>query len=173
MATDARERVVSEIGYEWQDEHGASTHLAEWHGRPFLLTMAYSTCRQVCSYTLHRLEELQNSADRAGTPIDILVVSYDPTVDGPASWTAYRRHHDLKRTNWHFLTGSPADTEAFAAALAFPHWRYDEHVVHDFQILLIGADGHVSRALNWANRNDDFFTAAISCSPPDTRGCKQ
>ena len=126
--------------------------------------MAYSTCRQVCSYTLHRLEELQESADRAGTPIDVVVISYDPNVDGPGSWSIYRHHHHLSRTNWQFLTGSNASTEALASALKFPHWLYDDHIVHDFRILQIGADGRIARTLSWENRNDDpFSAAAVSC----------
>jgi cytochrome oxidase Cu insertion factor (SCO1/SenC/PrrC family) len=136
--------------------------------------MAYSTCRQVCSFTLHRLEELQQSADRAKTPIEIVVISYDPSVDGPGSWSIYRRHHHLDRTNWHFLTGGAASTRQFAAAMQFPYWSYDDHLVHDFRILLIGPDGRIARNLAWTSRNDDpFTTASVHCSSAGTPGCPQ
>jgi protein SCO1/2 len=173
-AAPAAPNGISELPFDWQDEHGTATRLSEYRGKTVLLTMAYSTCRQVCSYTLHRLIELQQSADRAGTPIEVVVISYDPNVDGPGSWSIYRHHHHLDRTNWHFLTGSSSSTEEFASALKFPYWRYDEHLVHDFKILLIEPDGTIAKALTWATRNDDpFSAAAVSCASSHTQGCKQ
>ncbi|MGO8857916.1 MAG: SCO family protein [Steroidobacteraceae bacterium] len=164
--------VLNEWPYDWQDEHGAVTQLSQWRGKTVLLTMAYPTCRETCSYALHRLEELQQSADRAGTPIEVVVISYDPKIRS-GTWSIYRRHHHLDRTNWHFLTGSAASTQQFAKALQFPYWRYDEHLVHDFKILLIGPDGQIAETLTWATRNNDLFAAAaVSCPSSDARGCK-
>jgi cytochrome oxidase Cu insertion factor (SCO1/SenC/PrrC family) len=160
--------------YDWQDESGASVRFAQWHGKTLLLTMAYSTCREVCSYALHRLEQLQESADLANRPIEVIVISYDPLDDSPRSWSAYRIHHHLARGNWHFLTADAASTTRFAQAFGFPSWRYDEHIVHDFKILLIGPDGQVADTLNWAARNRDPFAAhAAPCSASDAKGCPQ
>jgi len=160
-------------GLEWQDEHGASTRLSDWRDRTVLLTMAYSTCREVCSYALHRLEELQQSADHAGTPIEVIVISYDPAVDSPGTWTIYRQHHHFLRTNWHFLTGSSAATRQLAQDINFPSWRYDEHVVHDFRILRIAPGGQIAGSLDWATRNQDFFrTTSITCPSSDPGECK-
>jgi cytochrome oxidase Cu insertion factor (SCO1/SenC/PrrC family) len=164
--------VLNELPYDWQDEHGAATRLSQWRGKTVLLTMAYPTCRRVCSYALHRLEQLQQSADRAGTPIEVVVISYDPNIT-PGNWSIYRRRHHLERTNWHFLTGNAAMTKQFATAWNFPYWLMDDHVVHDFQILLVGPDGQIAKTLTWATRNDDFFTAAaVSCPSSEARDCK-
>jgi cytochrome oxidase Cu insertion factor (SCO1/SenC/PrrC family) len=165
--------VLNAPSADWHDDHGMATRLSAWRGKTVLMTMAYSTCREVCSYSLHRLEELQRSADRAGTPIEVVVISYDPNIDGPASWSIYRRHHHLDRPNWHFLTGSALSTEQFVSAMHFPSWRYDEHLVHDFKILVIGPGGQVARNLTWATRNDDPFTAAATCPSASIQGCNQ
>jgi cytochrome oxidase Cu insertion factor (SCO1/SenC/PrrC family) len=164
--------VLNEVPYDWQDEQGAATSLSQWRGKTVLLTMAYPKCRETCSYALHRMEELQQSADRAGTPIEVVVISYEPNISS-GTWSIYRRHHHLSRTNWHFLTGSTANTQQFAKALQFPYWRYDEHLVHDFKILLIGPDGQIAETLTWATRNTDLFTeAAARCPSSDARDCK-
>src|SRR5580693_854179 len=81
------------LPFDWHDEHGEPARLEQWRGHTVMLTMAYSTCREVCSYALHRLEQLQRSAELAGVAVDIVVVSYDPSIDGPGSWSNYRRHH--------------------------------------------------------------------------------
>jgi len=164
---------INEIRTEWRDEHSNAVRLSEWQGRRVLLTMAYSTCRQVCGYSLHRLEQLQQSADQAGTPIEIVVISYDPTIDSPATWLVYRQHHHLARSNWHFLTGTVPETQAFSRALDFPNWHYDEHVIHDFKILLIGADGAIARTLTWVTRNEELFVTRADGAPGAPAGdCK-
>jgi len=76
--------VYADLNYDWKDERGASARLSDWSGKTTLLTMAYPTCRRTCTYTLHRLEELQESADHAGTPIEVVVVSYDPDAQPKA-----------------------------------------------------------------------------------------
>ena len=173
-AAQASTDLVTDLPFDATNEFGVAAPLSQWRGRTFLLTMAYSSCRQVCSYTLHRLEELQASADRAGTPIEVVVISYDPATDGPHSWLSYRQRHHISRATWHFLTGSSAGTAELANLLNFPHWLYDDHVVHDFRILEIGADGHIAQTLTWANRRfDPFAAASVNCSTRDSQGCLQ
>jgi cytochrome oxidase Cu insertion factor (SCO1/SenC/PrrC family) len=175
-AAPAAEQAVAnlyDLPFDWQDEHGDPARLEQWRGHTVMLTMAYSTCREVCTYALHRLEQLQHSAERAGVAVDIVVVSYDPSIDSPGSWSNYRRHHHLLRTDWHFLTGSGPVTKQFAAALKFPSWLYDEHRVHDFKILLINPAGEIASTLTWANHDEDFFVnAAPSCRHSDTGSCR-
>jgi len=170
---EAAPTTLDSVTFVGRDDHGTAAKLSDWRGKTVLLTMAYSSCREVCSFTLHRLEELQRSADRAGIAIEVVVISYDPKTDSPTSWSDYRQHHGLAHTNWHFLTGSSADTEKFAHALHFRYWRYDEHIVHDFKVLLIEPDERIATTLTWATRNDDPFTkAAVRCVATDSLGCK-
>jgi protein SCO1/2 len=142
---------------QWQDDQGSAVRLEQFRGQPVLLTMAYATCRETCSYALRRLDQLQHEAAQAGQPLQIIVVSYDPANDNARTWTSYRQHHSYVRPNWHFLTGSDAATRELAGALDFRYWAYDEHVVHDFKILLLDADGKVTRELTWPNRDESLF----------------
>jgi protein SCO1 len=145
---------------QWQDDQGNPVRLEQFRGKPLLLTMAYATCRETCSYALRRLDQLQQEAAQAGQAVQIVIVSYDPANDGPKSWTNYRQHHSYVHPNWHFLTGSDAATRELAGALDFKYWSYDEHVVHDFKILLLDADGKVTRELTWPNREESLFVNA-------------
>jgi len=55
----------------------------------------------------------------------------------------------------------------------FPHWFMGEHVVPDFQILLVGPGGQIAKTLTWANRSEELFTAAAAiCRSSDSRSCK-
>jgi protein SCO1/2 len=135
------------------DERGAAVTLSAWRGRPAIFTMEYSECRFTCSVVLSKLKALQAAADARGKAIDIIVVSIDPDHDTPEAWARYRKTRSLDRPNWHFLTASARDTPTLARLMGIAYWREDEHIMHDFKLLRVAADGEVLRVLD--NFGDD------------------
>jgi protein SCO1/2 len=158
LAADATTDLYS-LPYSWQQDDGATVRLEHWRGRPLLLAMAFTTCRETCSYTLHRLQQIDKAAKARGQQVDIVVVSYDPKNDDAAAWSLYRRRHHLQASNWHFLSGSDEATQVLAKALHSPFWVYDEHVMHEFRVTLLNGSGRIDGVLTWANRNDRLLAA--------------
>jgi len=141
-------------GGGWTDEHGRGVNLADYAGRRTVLTMAYSTCKRTCSFTLKKLLALQADADRDGVRMEFVIVSFDPANDDAAAWRDYRNRHQLHRNNWHFLTGSAAQTRALANRLGLAdYWSYDDHVMHDFGIVLLDREGRIEKRLGWADQS--------------------
>jgi cytochrome oxidase Cu insertion factor (SCO1/SenC/PrrC family) len=130
------------------DDTGGKVQLRAWSGRPAIVAMEYSNCRFMCSITLLRLQAVQAAADRLGRKFDFIIVSLDPKNDTPAAWVQYRRNRDLLRANWHFLTGSEADTPRLARILGVNYWYYDEHLLHDFRLLRLDSQGNVIRVMD-------------------------
>jgi cytochrome oxidase Cu insertion factor (SCO1/SenC/PrrC family) len=141
------------LNLHFTDDQGAPRELAEWHGRAVILTMGYGACRSVCSSTLRTLEELQADADRRGVAIDVIVASIDPGEDTPQAWAQYRKARKLTRANWSFLSGSPGDARRLARFIGLRYWRYDEHLMHDFRIVRLAADGSIGAMLDWDQRD--------------------
>jgi protein SCO1/2 len=135
------------IADAWLDENGRPATLVQWRGRPTVVAMEYSACRFVCSVYWRRLMQLQEEADRRGVELQFVILSIDPENDTPAQWRDYRRARELKRSNWHFLTGTRAMTTR-AAGLLGVKWWYDEgHLMHDFKIVRLEPDGAIGMAL--------------------------
>jgi hypothetical protein len=88
-----------------------------------------------------RLEQMQQELDARGQTAEFFVIGFAGVGDDPQAWHRYRVSRHLTRTNWHFLCGSEPDTQRFARLFGFEFWRYDEHVMHGFQIIIFGADG--------------------------------
>jgi cytochrome oxidase Cu insertion factor (SCO1/SenC/PrrC family) len=137
-----------QLPHSWQADHGEMLHLDEFKGRRLVFTMAYSTCHRICPAAITRLGELQRDFDASATSAEFFVVSYDPANDDPATWRRYRKSHRLSRDNWHFLTGTPEATAQLARQLGFEFWNYDEHVIHDYRIVVLGADGALQAAID-------------------------
>jgi protein SCO1/2 len=132
----------------WADSDGATHTLGDYKGRPLVMTMAYTSCRKTCSSSMLVLRKMQEILARRGRDVSFVVVSYDPSHDSPQQWRRYREARSLPAA-WHFLSGTQADTRRLADFLELKYWVYDEHVMHDFRIVLFDADGNRKRDILW------------------------
>jgi len=137
----------------WVDADGATRTLDAYKGRPIVITMAYTSCRKTCSSSMLVLRRMQEILARRGHDVSFIVVSYDPSHDSPAEWHRYREARRLP-PSWHFLSGAEADTRQLADFLELKYWVYDEHVMHDFRIVIFDADGNRKRDIVWEQSPD-------------------
>lgn len=135
----------------WEDDQGQRVTMSDLAGRPALLTMAYGSCRRVCSTSLRLLVQAQQQADARGLALSVIVVSLDPRVDTPAAWRQFRLERGLQRPNWHFLEGAPALVQRVADLLEMKYWIYDDHVLHDLRIAAVDAAGHIVERIDWVD----------------------
>jgi cytochrome oxidase Cu insertion factor (SCO1/SenC/PrrC family) len=136
-----RATTLSRLPPSWRDDRGETLQLEQLRGARIFVTMAYTSCHRICPMTMARLEELQRDLDGRGMSAEFLVVSYDPDNDDSLAWRRYRTRHGLLRDNWHFLSGTAADTQRLARVLGFEFWRDGEHVMHDYRIVALDRDG--------------------------------
>jgi cytochrome oxidase Cu insertion factor (SCO1/SenC/PrrC family) len=139
------------------DDRGSVVRLADWKGRPAIVTMEYANCRFLCSITLQRLKEVQAAADRQKREFAFLILSLDPKNDTPAEWTRYRKARDLNRDNWHFLTAHPLETPQLARVLDLRYWLYDGHIMHDFRLLRLNEAGEIVKVMDRFDADPDEF----------------
>jgi cytochrome oxidase Cu insertion factor (SCO1/SenC/PrrC family) len=131
----------------WWSDSAQSFDIGSLQGTPTVVTMAYGACRKICSTSLRVLEKVQALADEKNLRLNFVVVSLDPQQDKPADWAAFRVERKLTRANWRFLSGDAASTRELARRLNVRYWRYGEHTMHDFKIVLLSADGKLLRSM--------------------------
>jgi len=145
----ASAQLFSQFGaVHWVDSDGAMRTLTQYRGHPVVMTMSYTACRKTCSASMLVLRKMQQILDRQGRDVSFVVVSYDPSHDSPQQWRHYRDARHLP-PSWHFLSGPEADTRRLAEFLELKYWVYDEHVMHDFRIVMFDADGNRIRDILW------------------------
>jgi cytochrome oxidase Cu insertion factor (SCO1/SenC/PrrC family) len=132
----------------WLDDREQPFSLRSLNGTPTVLTMAYGACQRVCAASVRMMQQVQALADQRQLQLTFVVVGIDPAEDRPADWAQYRADRGLTRANWHFLTGADATVHRLARRLGVRYWRYGEHTMHDFRIVLLSADGEVVRAVD-------------------------
>lgn len=135
-------------GGHWLDHRDQAFAVDTLSGAPSVVSMSYGACRRVCSASLRTMEQLQALADARGVALNFVVIGLDPRQDRPADWAAYRADRRLHRANWQFLSGSKASTAQIAQRLGVRYWRYGEHTMHDFRIVLVSAQGQVLKGMD-------------------------
>ncbi len=139
---------LAQLPQTWREDSDRPLSLAALRGQRIVLTMAYATCHRICPVTVDALRRMQQHADARAEAVIFLIVSYDPANDTPAVWHRYRLQRRLDRPNWHFLTGSIADTKQLARQLGFPFWIYDGHVMHESRAIVFDERGLQQAALD-------------------------
>lgn len=139
------------------DDRGWRTTLGAWRGKPAIVSMEYANCRFICSQTLQRLKDIQAAADAAGRRFEFVVISLDPKNDTPEAWRRYRKARGVERGNWTFVTATADDTPALARLLGVKYWLFDGHIMHDFRVLRLDADGRVVDVMESYDASADAF----------------
>ena len=132
----------------WLDERSQVFALESLTGSYSVVTMAYGACRRVCSSSLKIVRDVAELAARRHVPLRILVVGLDPAEDKPADWAAYRAERKLSFGNLDFLSGTPSSVRQLAQKIGEKYWRYGEHTMHDFRVVLISPEGRVVKAID-------------------------
>lgn len=131
----------------WLDDQGQPYDVGALHGRYSVATLAYGACRRVCSTSLQLMQRLQTMADAKHVALTFLVFGIDPEQDKPADWAQLRRDRHLQRANWAFLSGDARAVDRVAHDLGVHYWRYGEHTLHDFKIVLLAPSGEIVRSI--------------------------
>lgn len=149
----------------WTDSDGQAVRLADLRAPLYVVSMAYTACRKFCGTTTLVMGEIQRRLETHAIDAQFVVVSYDPANDSPAQWRDYRARRNLRRANWHFLTGSEAATRNIARHLDLNFWSYHDHLVHDFRIVLFDAQWRAVGEVDW--EHIDAVDAVLRSLPPE------
>jgi len=133
----------------WIDSDGQTFRMADLGSRWVVMTMAYTACRRTCSTSTLVLQDIERQMNELQQQASFVIVSFDPANDSPSAWQDYRRKRQLMGANWHFLSGSAADTQRLSQLLDLNPWSYHGHIVHDFRILVFDQRWRTAFELNW------------------------
>jgi hypothetical protein len=59
------------------------------------------------------------------------------------------------------VSGDDGRTRRIAEILGISYWFYDEHLLHDFKIVLIAPDGTIKRALAWSDDRPELLFSEV------------
>jgi protein SCO1 len=140
---------------QFRDHTGKLVRLGDYFDgkRPVALTLAYHSCKVVCSMVLGaKVETLKQQAWTLGNEFRALTISIDPR-DTPAIAAKKRRQmlalYGRRAEAWDFLVGDEANIAKVAQAVGFKY-RYDarqDQYAHPAVLMLAKPNGELARYL--------------------------
>ena len=93
-------------GFALRDQDGERVSMADFRGRPVVVTFVYSTCEDTCPALV---DQVRGALDDTGADVPLLAVSVDPANDTPARAKRFLAERRMTGRARVLLLGDEAD----------------------------------------------------------------
>ncbi len=148
---------------KWTNQDGAPTALAALGGRPTIIAMGYTTCRDICPAIVADMMWLEKHLPPgAAARVRFVFVSFDSEADTPERLTLYAASHGLDLARWTLLEGDADAVRELAAALDVPYRANDQNGFdHAAVVTLLDAGGAIVFQQRGAQASSEALLAKV------------
>ncbi len=142
--------IGNQVGdYTLVDRSRSKIRLADYRGKPLVISMIYTHCPTVCVTTTRSLGALKASQDALGADsFNVLTVGFDTENDTPESMDFFAKRVDASLPNWKFASADAETIKNLSKDLGFVFARADEGGFnHITQTTFVDAKGKVYRQI--------------------------
>jgi protein SCO1/2 len=149
MALNASQAVVGKpVGdYLLYEVDGRPVRIAQYRGKPLLVSFVYTGCRQVCPAATQFLARATRDAEAAlgRDSFNVATIGFNLPFDNPAAMRVFARQQQVDAPSWHFLSPDPASLAGLQRDLGFSAVATPKGFDHITQLTLIDGQGRVFR----------------------------
>lgn len=129
------------------DREGRPVRLAQYRGKPLLVSFIYTGCFQVCPLTTKSLQTaLEAGRGGFGTgQYNVISIGFNQPADSPQALKAFSRQHRIDQPNWEFLSPHASNVEALTRAFGFSYVATPAGFDHVLHVTLLDAEGRIYR----------------------------
>lgn len=135
------------------DHQGRPLRLAQFRGRPLVISMIYTSCHYTCPTMTQALSRAVDAARAAlgGDSFAVLSVGFDSRVDTPRMLSAFARQQGIDTDRWPFASGGRETVDRLAKEIGFTFFVAPRGFDHIAQTTILDAEGRVYRQVYGEN----------------------
>lgn len=132
---------------------GRRVSLADYRGKPLVVSLVYTSCYHICPTTTQHLAKVVRIArDALGhDSFHVLTIGFDTRNDHPAAMGQFARQQNVSIQGWDFAATSPATLPQITRDLGFIYAPAPHGFNHLIQATVIDAHGKVYRQVYGMN----------------------
>ena len=159
---------VYNLASRWTDQDGRTIELKSLRGKPVVVAMAYTSCKDICPLIVANMVAIEKAAKAKNlTNIRFAFFSLDPAVDTPARLKTYAEERGLDPAQWSLYHGDDMAVRDLAAALGVRFRRDDKGGIdHSATISLLDEKGEITFQKLDTKLDVDEFVAKIEALSP-------
>ena len=121
--------------------------LAEFAGKPLVVSFVYTSCYHICPATTRHLAKAVRTAYQAlgEESFRVVTIGFDTAFDKPETMRAFAKKQGVALADWRFLSGNQRTIDALARDLGFLYVRSPNGYDHLIQATIIDGEGKVYR----------------------------
>jgi protein SCO1/2 len=123
------------------DQFGKQVSLAEFKGKPVVLTFLYTNCPDQCPLTAEKLHATLQDLGNASKNVEMLAVSTDPARDTTSAALKFSQAHRMQ-DYWHYLVGKKDQLAPIWSAYGIYAQPVQQTVNHSLGLYIIDKQGH-------------------------------
>lgn len=133
--------------YMLLDTDGRPRPLADYRGKPLVVSLVYTSCYHICpTITRHLAGVIERAQDALGTDrFAVITVGFDAARDTPQAMREFARSQRVAAVRWDFLAGDATAIAGLARDLGFRFTPSGGGFEHLLQTSILDADGIVRR----------------------------
>lgn len=109
---------VYQLDAAWTDQDGRTVHLADFRGKPRLITMVYTTCEYSCPLVVEEIRKILGRLPASNrSQVGAILVSFDTDRDTPEQMKKFAAAKKLDPATWALLKGNAGSVREMAAML--------------------------------------------------------
>jgi len=139
--------------YSFTDSHGESVNMADFLGRPLVVSFIYTSCAASCPIITQTLADAAASArDALGDDsFSVISIGFDSAADSPERMRTFANQQGVDVSNWKFLSGDLPTMVGLAENLGFIFFPSAKGFDHLSQVTVIDGKGVVYRQIYGQN----------------------
>ncbi|GAB4378862.1 MAG: hypothetical protein Kow0042_27700 [Calditrichia bacterium] len=136
------------------DENGDSLLLRDYIDKPTVVSLVYFNCPGICSPLLGgKVDVLDRVGLEPGKDFKALTISFNPhetpqlAKDKKRNYFKAFRRRNFPEESWKWVTGDSVTIHKFTDAVGFKYQKVGREYVHAGALIVLSADGKISRYL--------------------------
>ena len=136
---------VYNLNADWTAQDGKTVRLGAFAGRPVVLAMMYSRCKEMCPLTIEQIRKIKAEVERQSLgEVQYVLASFDAKRDTPKHLKQFAAERGLEPEHWTLLHGAPAAIRELAAVLGISYRQAaGGEFDHSYAITLLNKEGVV------------------------------
>lgn len=133
--------------YLFTNAKGERVSINDFHGKPLVLSMVFTSCFQICPMTTRHLSKVVEKArDTLGDDsFSVAVIGFDSAVDTPDAMQYFANKQGISDKNWNLLSITQEDVKALSKDIGFISYPSSNGFDHIIQTTILDAEGKVYR----------------------------
>lgn len=150
----ALEKSQAAIGNSVRDiamlnRQGNPVRLADYRGKPMLVSFMYTGCFEVCPTLTKNLQKaIEGLVSRVGADkFTVISIGFNQPFDSPQAMKAFAIQNGIRLPNWDFLSPAPALVPELTREFGFSYVQTLAGFDHINQITLVDSQGRIVRQI--------------------------